>query len=98
MAGAISSGDILSEALVSVLQKGISLRNALPEMDEIEVNTMLAEKVRQGYQPGWNELSQVINDQERFIKMISGDKLLAIVKKDDGEGDHEKVKFERVFS
>ena len=98
VAGAISSGDILSEALVSVLQKGISLRNALPEMDEIEVNTMLAEKVRQGYQPGWNELSQVINDQERFIKMISGDKLLAIVKKDDGEGDHEKVKFERVFS
>jgi hypothetical protein len=40
----------------------------------------------------------VINDQERYIKLISGDKLLAIVKKDDGEGGHEKVKFERVFS
>jgi len=98
VAGAISSGDILSESLVSILQKGMSLRNALPEMGEIEVNAMLAEKVRQGYQPGWNELSQVINDQERFIKLISGDKLLAIAKKDDGEGGHEKVKFERVFS
>ena len=98
MADAISSGDILSESLVSVLEKGIPLRNALPEMAEIEVNSMLAEKVRQGYQPSWEELSQVINDQERFIKMISGDKLLAIAKKDDGGGGHGKVKFERVFS
>ena len=97
VAGAISSGDILSGSLVSVLEKGISLRNALPEMDEIEVDSALAEKVRQGYQPSWNELSKVINDQARFMKLISGDKLLAIVKKDDGEGGHEKVKFERVF-
>ena len=59
---------------------------------------MLAEKVRQGYQPDWNELSQVINDQERFIKLISGDKLLAIAKRNDGGGGHDKVKFERVFS
>jgi len=76
----------------------VPLRNALPEMGEIEVNSMLAEKVRQGYQPSWDELSQAINDQERFIKLISGDKLLAIAKKDDGGGGHGKVKFERVFS
>ncbi len=96
VAEAIFSGDILSEALI--LEKDMPLRNALPEMGEIEVNSMLAEKVRQGYQPGWNELSQVINDQERFIKLISGDKLLAIAKRNDGEGGHDKVKFERVFS
>ena len=97
VAEAISSGDILSESIVSTLEKMMPLRNALPEMDEIEVNATLAEKVRQGYQPSWDELSQVIDDQERFMKLISDNNLLAIVKKDDGEGGHEKVKFERVF-
>ncbi len=97
VAGAISSGDILPEALASILEKGVLLRNALPEMSEIEVNAMLAEKVRRGYQPGWDELAQAISDQECFIKLISGDKLLAIAKKNDGEGGHGKVKFERVF-
>jgi tRNA pseudouridine55 synthase len=97
VAGAISSGDILPEALGSILEKGVPLRNALSEMGEIEVNAMLAEKIREGYQPGWDELAQAISDQERFIKLISGDKLLAIAKKNDGEGGHGKVKFERVF-
>ncbi|MBW2709417.1 MAG: tRNA pseudouridine(55) synthase TruB [Deltaproteobacteria bacterium] len=106
---AVFSGDISSESLVSILEKGVSLRNALPEMGEIEVDSMLAEKVRQGYQPGWNELARMVdtvhpsfkrieNDREVFMKLVSGDNLLAIAKKDDGEGGHEKVKFERVFS
>jgi tRNA pseudouridine55 synthase len=99
---AISSEAILPEALVSILEKGMPLRNALPGMGEIDVDMMLAEKVRQGYQPCWNELvpisAPVQNDQEIFIKLISGDKLLAIAKKNDGGGGHEKVKFERVFS
>lgn len=99
---AISSEDILPEALVSILEKGMPLRNALPGMGEIDVDMMLAEKVRQGYQPCWNELipisAPVQNDQGIFIKLISGEKLLAIAKKNDGGGGHEKVKFERVFS
>jgi tRNA pseudouridine55 synthase len=99
---AISSEDILPEALVSILEKGMPLQNALPSMGEIDVDALLAEKVRQGYQPCWDELAPIVapvqNDQEICIKLISGDKLLAIVKKDDGGGGHEKVKFERVFS
>ena len=106
---AISSEDILPEALVSILEKGMPLPKALPGMGEIDVDMMLAEKVRQGYQPCWNELAPIVapvhpliesieNDQEIFIKLISGEKLLAIAKKNDGGGGHEKVKFERVFS
>ena len=106
---AVSSEDILPEALVSILEKGMPLQNALPSMGEIDVDALLAEKVRQGYQPCWDELAPIVapvdpliesveNDQEICIKLISGDKLLAIVKKDDGGGGHEKVKFERVFS
>ncbi|MCP4575884.1 MAG: tRNA pseudouridine(55) synthase TruB [Deltaproteobacteria bacterium] len=106
---AISSEDILPEALVSILEKGMPLPKALPGMGEIDINIMLAEKVRQGYQPCWNELAPIVapghpliesieNDQEIFIKLISGEKLLAIAKKNDGGGGHEKVKFERVFS
>ena len=116
---AISSEVISPEALVSILEKGIPLRKAMPSMGEIDIHMMLAEKVRQGYQPCWDELGPIVapghpltggapssklgfsplqNDQESFIKLISGDKLLAIVKTDDGGGGHEKVKFERVFS
>jgi hypothetical protein len=43
-------------------------------------------------------IERIENDQEIFIKLISGEKLLAIAKKNDGGGGHEKVKFERVFS
>ena len=78
-------------------------------MGENDGESMLAEKVRQGYPPGWGELApngeadeptigRVQNYQEILIKLISGDKLLAMVKKNDGGGGHEKVKFERVFS
>lgn len=115
VADAMPSEDILHEALVSILEKGMPLRDALSGMDGIEVDIQLAEKVRQGYQPCWNELVPIVapvhplivgvknfslvqNDQESFMKLISGDKLLAIAKKNDRGGGHEKVKFERVFS
>ena len=109
VADAISSVDIVSGSRVAVLENGMSLRDALPELGEIEVDSRLAEKVRQGHQPCWEELTRpeepihplpgnTENDQESFMKLVSGDKLLAILKKSDGGGGHEKVKFERVFS
>jgi tRNA pseudouridine55 synthase len=109
VADAILSGDILPEAHGQIQKRGISLLEALPDMDEIVLDETLAEKVRLGYQPVWNELARGVdpihslfenteNDQTSFIKLVSGDKLLAIAKKKDGEGGHEKVKFERVFS
>ena len=106
---AVSSGDILPGSHGRILrERGIPLRKALPDMGEIELNGMLAEKVRQGYQPTWDELRCAgasmmhadfpRDDRESFTKLISGDELVAIVKKNDGGGGHEKVKFERVFS
>ena len=136
VATAMPSKDILPESHAgTLLEMATPLTKALPGMGEIELNGMLAEKVRLGYQPCWNELAcivepirplfentenetddgrqttedrrrmtddrrriSVISDQESFIKLISGDKLVAIAKKSDGGGGHEKVKFERVFS
>jgi tRNA pseudouridine55 synthase len=109
VADAILSRDILTEAHGQIQERGISLLEALTDMDEIVLDEIFAEKVRLGYQPVWNELARGVdpihslfenteNDQTSFIKLICGDKLLAIAKKKDGEGGHEKVKFERVFS
>ncbi|EFK06649.1 tRNA pseudouridine synthase B [delta proteobacterium NaphS2] len=100
VACAIQSENILTEA--NLREMGIPLTKALPGMDEIAVDEALAEKVRQGYQPGWNELIAADDSmhplKENYVKLVSGQKLLAIIKKSDGGDGHEKVKFERVFS
>lgn len=97
---AIHSRDILPDA--NLRKRGIPLTKALPGMDEIVLSEMLAERVRQGYQPGWNELAHTDDPvhplKEHYVKLVSGEKLLAIIKKSDGGDGHEKVKFERVFS
>ncbi len=97
---AVCSGDILSAA--SFQERVIPLLKALPEMDEVVVGEMLADRVRQGYQPRWNELVDAPGPggllHQSHIKLVSGGKLLAITQKSDGGHGHEKVKFERVFS
>jgi len=109
VADAMLSRDILNEAHGQIQKRGIPLLEALPGMEEIVIDETLAEKVRLGYQPHWNELARVVdpihslfenteNDQESLIKLVSGDRLLAIVKRESEEGGHEKVEFERVFS
>ncbi len=100
VASAVASCDILPETRDQMEKRRIPLTDALPDMNGIVVQETLAEKVRQGYQPGWNELAQDAGRPLRkgFLKLVSGDRLLAIAKKKDGEGAHEKVKFERVFS
>ncbi len=113
VASAIPSGEISPQAHTEILlEMMMPLPKALPDMGQMNLNGMLAEKVRQGYQPTWDELecdSDDIgvscvyaggpwDDQERFIKLISDDKLVAIAKTNDGRGGHEKIKFERVFA
>ena len=100
VAAAIRSGDILPDARAPMEKRRIPLIEALPGMVKIVVDDTLAERIRQGYQPGWNELASdpVGPLQKGFMKLVSGDRLLAIAKMEDGEGAHEKVKFERVFS
>ena len=91
-----------------ILRRRVPLKDALPQMKEIELDDILAEKVQQGYQPFKDELPSDLADgatfgqirhSEAFIKMVRHDKLLAIAKYNDGEGDgYEKVKLVRVFS
>ncbi len=106
---AILSGEILTQAPEEIQKRNIPLLKAVPGMGEIAVDETLAERVRLGYQPQWNELARVVdpihsshenteNDQAGFVKLVNGDSLLAIVKRKSEEGGHDKVEFERVFS
>jgi tRNA pseudouridine55 synthase len=79
----------------------IPMTEALPDMNEIELGETLAKKVRQGYQPSWDELGGMEGPRQLdgdYIRLVSSDGLLAIVRKNHGGDVHEKVKFERVFS
>ena len=95
-----------------LLDKVIPLRSALPEMREIEIEGLLAEKVRHGYQPAREELLRSLtlpdHQQERaydvesyrdsHVKLVSDGKLVAIVrvKKIEDVG-YDKVELVRVF-
>ena len=77
-----------------LLDKLIPLRAALPEMREIEIEDLLAEKVRNGYRPTWEELTKglsltghrservcgVENCKDGHVKLVMDGKLIAIVK------------------
>ncbi|MBW1612881.1 MAG: tRNA pseudouridine(55) synthase TruB [Deltaproteobacteria bacterium] len=64
----------------------ISLRNALKGMIEVEISDELAKKIRNGYQPNWEELSQEhissFNPHD-YLKIITGEELVAILRKDE---------------
>jgi hypothetical protein len=79
-------------------------------MREIEVDQDLARKIRQGYQPPMNELTnshgqstaQRIGgewDRDRFIKLVCQGKLVAVLIVIHGGGDrHDRVAIDKVFS
>jgi len=75
------SNNTISEVIVS-------LRNALKGMMEIEISDELAQKIKNGYQPNLRDLSRerlsFFNSND-YIKAITGDKLVAILKKDENE-------------
>jgi tRNA pseudouridine55 synthase len=100
---AIKTGEILKNRSHSFLrQKVIPLRAALPNMGEIEVEDQLVRKVRNGYQPAWEELTtgkDFALCKVGHAKLVGGGELVAIVKVRNCEGvDYgDKVKIERVF-
>ena len=76
-------------------------------MGEIVVSAALAEKIRHGYEPVWEELivgpKRKTGIQPGFhdgrIKLVSGSKLVAIMKVNlEDEVSGAKAKIERVFS
>lgn len=95
-----------------LLDKVIPLRAALPEMREIEIEDLLAEKVRHGYQPTREELPKsltlpdhrqeraydVENHKESNVKLVSDGKLVAIVRvKKIEDAGYDKIELVRVF-
>jgi len=105
---ALPSSKITDKAREGFLSKRVlTIRDALPDMGEIVINTALAEKVRHGYQPVWKELT--VNPKrktgihpglhEGWIKLVSNSNLVAIMKVNlEDEVSHVKAKIERVFS
>jgi len=82
----------------------IPLSAALPNMMEFEVGRDLAEKVRHGYQPAWEELKEVSDfdgskgSGDGRLKFVKDGELLAIVNIEHGKGsDHPIPRLERVF-
>ena len=100
---AIKSGEISNkDRSLCLLDRVIPIRNSLPGMREIEVRGQVAERLRHGCRPTWEELNKYVNSdgfEDDYIKLIKDDKLLAIIKaeKNGGPG-HVTIKIENVFS
>lgn len=98
---ALPSDRISKEGPHHFREKIIPLREALPEIREIEVDAVLAQKVRQGYKPNW-ELSHLSARSDRDtggpIKLITDGKLVAILERRKGRnGSRHKARTMRVF-
>jgi tRNA pseudouridine55 synthase len=80
----------------------IPLWAALPNMPEIKVDEVFANKVRHGCQPAWEELNESLDLtglKDGHAKVVRDSELVAIIKVTRSEevGDG-KVKIDRVFS
>lgn len=100
---ALCSGEIAKMRSPSVLEdRVIPLKDALPNMPELEVDERLAKKVRHGYQPLAEDLGEYVDPgdcRDNNVKLVRDGELVAILRLKYGEGvDHVKVKIARVFS
>ena len=105
---ALLSSEITDKAREgSLSERVLTMRNGLPDMGEIVINTALAEKVRQGYQPAWEDL--MVGPKPKngmhpglhhgWIKLVSDRNLVAIMKVNlEDEIRRFKTKIVRVFS
>ena len=99
---AVNSQDISDkQALPLLTNKLITLNEALTDMPAVVIDRPLADKVRQGYQPSWEELKiepDSGNPENLFYKAVRKGELIAImnIKKSRGV-DHGKVRIERVL-
>ena len=61
----------------------ISLRDAIPEIQEVSISTFLAGKVRNGYCPKWNEMNISPIDggcHNGWLKLVSDGSLVAVLR------------------
>jgi len=83
-------------------QKVISLRDALPGIGETQVDGRTARKIRNGYQPIWNELQvqfELPELDEWDMKVVKGTDLVALMKVGrDSHSGEVRSRVTRVFS
>jgi len=72
----------------------ISLKDSLPDMKEFHVDIKIAEKIRNGYRPKWNEV-----EGEGFIKLVNEESLVAIVEVNRlSSDDRDRLRSIRIFN
>ena len=78
--------------------KIISLRDALPDMKEIRIDAKIAKKIRDGYQPGYDEVFSGAGPHEGYMKLVKDKELVAITKEHQPSGDDGgRLRIMRVF-
>ena len=84
-----------------LLERIISLNDALPGMRESRIDLRTAEKIRKGQRPGWGEVAEgagLSDAYKGFIKLINKASLIAIMEIDRRPGDDKGwLKKMRVF-
>ena len=81
-----------------VKEKIIPLKDALPEVREVSVNEDGARRIRNGCQPGLDELADQGPLCEGWLKLVKGPELVAMAEVTDSpEGGMKKVGILRVF-
>jgi hypothetical protein len=77
------------------------LQEALPGMEEIQVDEAMAARIRQGYQPEWEELRGGAGPKpvrEFHVKLMEGNQLVAVMKTGSALGEGaSRLKGVRVF-
>lgn len=79
----------------------IPLRNALPEMEEVRTDALMAKRIRNGYHPCCRELTGG-GAQQRvsadFVKIVSGQEMVAIAEGcEPSDKDNDLFRVQRVF-
>ncbi|RLB34388.1 MAG: tRNA pseudouridine(55) synthase TruB [Deltaproteobacteria bacterium] len=76
----LAAGDV-AELSRAVSERIIPLKEALPDMKELQVDGSMAERIRKGYQPTWDELSGAVGDFfDTQVKVVKGSELVAFLK------------------
>jgi tRNA pseudouridine55 synthase len=91
---ALRSGDLGTDA-EATKKRIIPMRDALPHFTEVEVDEKIAIQVRNGYQPGWEELGKKAPFPQEEVKLVSGTDLVALVRFEPGAGG--RLRVSRVF-
>lgn len=98
---AIPSGKLSGQGDPAVLERDVlPLNKALPGMTELEVDGPLAGKIRQGYQPVWNELQDGVsmeNGVSGYVKITRENELIAVANVYEEKTQGFKAKLVRVF-